>query len=362
MGTIQSYKCPSCGAPLTFLDDKLKCDSCGTELTLEALQQLSAAEEQSATQSSYSWNDFQPGAYGEEESGNLSDYICPSCGAQITGDDTMGATVCPYCGNATIVKSQFEGTLRPDFVIPFKLDKKAAMSQFESFALKAPFLPDEFKSRKRIEEMTGVYVPFWMFDCDCNASVNYKASKIKHWSDSNYIYTRVDHFKIIRNGTVGFENIPVDGSKKADDAYMEAVEPFNYNEAVDFNTAYLSGYLADKYDVSAEESKFRANERIEESAKQIFRSTVNGSYEAVTPENAFINFSDGKIRYALLPVWMLNIKYESKNYNFAINGQTGKTVGEFPISKKKRNAYFAKVWGIAAAIGAVIVTVYQFFM
>ncbi len=357
MDTIQSYKCPCCGAPLTFLGEKLNCEACGTEFTLETLQQLDSTQGDSTKQSNFNWDVYEPRMYGMEESIELSSYSCPSCGAEITGDNTMGSTVCPYCGNATIVQKQFEGTLKPDFVIPFKLDKKAAMAEFEKAYKKAPFLPDEFKNKKSIEEMAGVYVPFWMFDCDCYADITYNAKALTHWSDSEYNYTREDYFRIFRSGSIGFANIPVDGSKKADDAYMEAVEPFNYNEAVDFSTAYLSGYLADKYDVGAEESVERANQRVKNSTESVFSETVDRRYASVLPESSYVNFTNGKIRYSLLPVWMLNIKYEGENYKFAINGQTGKTVGDFPLSKKKRNMYFAKVCGIATAAAVAIATV-----
>ncbi len=361
METIQNYKCPCCNAPLTFMGEKLNCEYCGTEVTLEAMKQASDAFESGVQQQAFDWDVYQPREYGFEESESLSSYTCPSCGAEITGDSTMGSTVCPYCGNATIVKKQFDGALKPDFVIPFKIDKKKAMSEFENAYKRAPFLPDEFKNKKRIEEMTGVYVPFWMFDCECKANITYKARTVTHWSDSEYDYIKEDHYRLVRAGSLSFQNIPVDGSKKADDTYMEAIEPFNYSEAVEFNTAYLSGYLADKYDVSADESIQRANERVKNSTEAAFARTVSGKYSSVMPENSIVNFSGGKIRYSLLPVWMLNIKYEGNNYKFAINGQTGKTVGEFPISKKKRNAYFAKVCAIAVAAATAIATVFVYY-
>ncbi len=352
MSEIKNYKCPDCGAPLVFgaKEQSLHCDSCGNDFELETLQQLDDAEKNELNSSRYDWDSYEPRSFDEAETAGMSAYSCPSCGAEITGDNTMGATICPYCGNATIVPKQFEGALKPDYVIPFKIDKKAAVQAFENACKNAPFLPDEFKDRKRIEEMTGVYVPFWMFDCDCNASIRYKAQRTSTWSDSNYVYTKTSFFKLIRSGIVGFANIPVDGSKKADDTYMEALEPFDYGDAVDFNTAYLSGYLADKYDVTAKDSVERANKRVEASVQQVFRDTVSG-YTGVVPESSFVNFSGGKIRYSLLPVWMLNIKYNGQNYKYAINGQTGKTVGTYPICKKKRNLYFLKVFGIAAAVG-----------
>ncbi len=241
MDTIQNYQCPCCGAALEFNagTQGLHCNACGTDFELETMQQLDEATANSTQTNKYDWENYQPRSYEATEDIQLSTYNCPSCGATIDGDDTLGSTVCPYCGNATIVKGQFEGTLRPDFVIPFKVDKKAAMTAFEEACKKAPFLPDEFKNKKKIEEMAGVYVPFWTFDCDCNATINYSAQRISKWSDSRYDYTKTDFFKLVRSGSVGFANIPVDGSKKADDAYMEALEPFNYSDAVDFNSAYL---------------------------------------------------------------------------------------------------------------------------
>ena len=353
METINSYKCPCCGAPLVFGGNELRCESCDNTFPVETMQQMSEGMAEAGGESKYDWENYQPRSYEDTSEINLANYNCPSCGAQITGDDTLGSTVCPYCGQSTIVKGQFEGTLRPDYIIPFKVDKKAAMTAFEADFKNAPFLPDEFKSKKKIEEMAGVYVPFWMFDCDCDAYITYNAERVTRWSDSNYNYTKTDYFKLFRAGSVGFANIPVDGSKKADDAYMEAVEPYNYEDAVDFNGAYLSGYLADKYDVSAEESIERANERVKNSTIAAFNDTT-GMFQAVIPEQSRVSFSNGKIRYSLLPVWMLNIKYLDKMYQFAINGQTGKVVGNYPVDEGKKKKFFWKVAGICYAAAAVV--------
>ena len=355
MDTIQNYKCPCCTAPLVFDAEtqNLSCESCGNTYSLETLEQLTDCEQTSAASSKYDWETYMPRNFDNVEDTPLANYNCPSCGAEITGDDTLGSTVCPYCGNSTIVKGQFEGCLRPDYIIPFKVDKQSAINAFESDFKNAPFLPDAFKNKKKIEEMAGVYVPFWMFDCDCDAAVSYHAQRVTAWSDANYNYTKTDYYKLYRKGNIGFANIPVDGSKKADDAYMEAVEPFHYSDAVEFNAAYLSGFLADKYDVSAEESIDRANERVKNSTIAAFNDTT-GHYTAVIPDGERVEFENGKIRYALLPVWMLNIKYNNLMYKFAINGQTGKVVGEYPVDKNKKWKYFLKVAGVCYVVAAAI--------
>lgn len=353
MEELKNYKCPCCTAPLVYIGDSLKCDSCDNTFSLEVMQQLYDGINESGGESKYDWEHYEPRNYEDTNDINLANYSCPSCGAEITGDDTLGSTVCPYCGQSTVLKGQFEGTLKPDYIIPFKLDKKAAMDAFEKDFKNAPFLPDSFKNKKKIEEMAGVYVPAWMFDCDCDAAITYNAQRVTAWSDSNYNYTKTDYYKLFRSGSVGFANIPVDASQKTDDTYMEAVEPYNYDDAVEFSGAYLSGYLADKYDVTADESIDRANERVKNSTVSAFDNTT-GLYTAVFPESTRVTFSNGKIRYSLLPVWMLNIKYMDKIYKFMVNGQTGKVVGLYPVDKKKKWKYFGKIAAVAYAVSAVV--------
>ena len=355
MDTIQNYKCPCCGAPLVFDagSQGLHCESCENKFDLDTIRQLDDAERLSGEESKFDRESNTPRDFTPVNGVDFSNYSCPSCGAEISGDDTMGSTICPYCGNSTIVKGQFEGVLRPDYIIPFKIDKKTAIAAFEADFKKRPFLPDLFRDKKKISEMAGVYVPFWMFDCDCNANLTYRANRTHIWSDSDYIYTKTDFYKLLRSGSLGFENIPVDASKKADDAYMEAIEPFDYSDAMDFGSAYLSGFLADKYDVSVEESILRANARVRNSTLAAFLETTAG-FQNVCAERDNISFNNSKIRYSLLPVWMLNIKYMDKMYKFAVNGQTGKVVGEYPVDKKKKWKFFAKVAGISLAVTLAI--------
>lgn len=180
MNTIQNYKCPCCGDSLIFssMAQGLHCESCGNDFSLDIMRQVSDAGQEVKRGSKFDWDHYAPRSYEQDEGINLAAYSCPSCGAEISGDNSLGATVCPYCGNATIIKGQFEGALRPDYLIPFKLDKKAAVKAFEADFAKAPFLPDEFRNKKKIEEMSGIYIPFWMFDCDSDASIIYRAQRI----------------------------------------------------------------------------------------------------------------------------------------------------------------------------------------
>ena len=320
----------------------MKCPYCDTEFDLEALKEYDTGLKQDGGDH-MDW-DSSAEARFDEESG-MRVYACSACGGEIIADETTAASSCPFCGNPTIFKSQLSGELRPDYVIPFKLDKKAAKESLKKHLEGKRLLPKVFKSENHIDEVKGVYVPFWLFDTDADARVRYRATRIRLWSDSKYDYTETSYYDLARSGSMGFEHIPVDGSKKMPDALMESIEPFDFSEAVDFQTAYLSGYLADKYDVSADECTARANERVKHSAEQMLASTVSATYDTVTPESSSVSFSGGKRHYALYPVWILNTTWNGNKYTFAMNGQTGKFVGDLPIDKGTYWKYFGAIFG-----------------
>ena len=165
--------------------------------------------------------------------------------------------------------------------------------------------------------------------------------------------TETRHYAVIRGGGIAFDNVPVDGSTKMDDALMESIEPFQIEEAVPFQTAYLPGFMADKYDVDIDASISRANERIKHSTEQAFRSTVSG-YTSVDVLTSNINLENGRSKYALYPVWILNTQWKGQKFTFAINGQTGKTVGDLPMDKALFWKYLLSVSGAVAALAFAI--------
>ncbi|MBQ3489525.1 MAG: hypothetical protein IJA86_02920 [Clostridia bacterium] len=350
MSVLQEYKCPCCGGGIQFdsSSQKMKCPYCDTEFDPETLESYNETLHDEA-ESDYSWETEAGGAWQEGETDGLRTYVCNSCGGQIVGDETTGATFCPFCGNPVVMAGQFSGALKPDYVIPFKLDKKAALEALEKHCKGKKLLPKIFKDENHIDKIQGIYVPFWLFDTDVDANIRYKATRVRHWSDSDYDYTETRHYAIKRAGNVGFSQVPVDGSEKMADDLMESIEPFDFSEAIDFKTAYLSGFFADKYDVDADQSVKRANERIKRSTEDVFASTVSG-YTTVVPEHTDIRLHNGKAKYALYPVWILTTNWEGKNYTFAMNGQTGKFVGDLPLDK---SAYFKWLFGLTGIVGAV---------
>ena len=362
---ITNYQCPACMGPLHFKSDsgQLECDYCGSVFTVAEIESMFAqqnaqaaeASQAEAAQQAQTQDEWVPegdwdvsGAGGEwgSDAENLRVYNCPSCGAELICDETTAATSCPYCNNPSIIPGQLSGTRKPDYIIPFKLDKDAAMAALKKHYGKKPFLPKLFSSQNHIREIKGIYVPFWLFDATADADITFHATRVHTHTSGDYKETVTEHFNVRRAGTAEFHRIPADGSSKMPDDHMDSIEPFDYRDLEPFSMAYLPGYMADKYDVSAEECASRADERCRTSIQELMTRDVNG-YASVTPTRIDIRLTKGSVKYALLPVWILNTRWRDKDYLFAMNGQTGKLVGDLPVDKGK---YWGAFLGIAAGL------------
>ena len=367
---VTNYQCPACTGPLHYSakSGKLACDYCGSSFDVAEIEALYArkeaeaaaakqaadakaeaaqaakAEAAEAAAASGGWDTSDLSRDWGAEADGLRVYSCPSCGAELICDQSTAATACPYCGNPAIVPGQFSGALRPDYILPFRLSKDDAVQALRAHYKGKPFLPRSFTSANHIEQIQGVYVPFWLFDGGAEGAASYRASNTNVFETGDYEITETRHYHVVRAGSLAFEKIPVDASSKMPDDHMDSIEPFDYAQLRPFSTAYLPGYLADKYDVTIDDSRDRADTRCRETLAQALRDTVTG-YGACVTEREDIALRRGKVHYALLPVWMLSTKWRGQDFLFAMNGQTGNLVGDLPTDR-------GRFWGMFAAIAA----------
>lgn len=367
---VTNYQCPACTGPLHYSakSGKLACDYCGSSFDVAEIEALYArkeaeaaaakqaadakaeaaqaakAEAAEAAAASGGWDASDLSRDWGAEADGLRVYSCPSCGAELICDQSTAATACPYCGNPAIVPGQFSGALRPDYILPFRLSKDDAVQALRAHYKGKPFLPRSFTSANHIEQIQGVYVPFWLFDGGAEGAASYRASNTNVYETGDYEITETRHYHVVRAGSLVFEKIPVDASSKMPDDHMDSIEPFDYAQLRPFSTAYLPGYLADKYDVTIDDSRDRADTRCRETLAQALRDTVTG-YGACVTEREDIALRRSKVHYALLPVWMLSTKWRGQDFLFAMNGQTGKLVGDLPTDR-------GRFWGMFAAIAA----------
>ena len=341
-----NYQCPACTGPLRFdsASGKLCCDYCGSTYDVaqvEALYGEKQARADKAAEAAEKAASSGP-VWGEMETGNLSSRTCTSCGAELVCGPETAATTCPYCGNPTVLGGQLSGKLKPEYILPFKLDKNAAIAQLTHYYKGKAFLPKAFKSQNHIAELQGVYVPFWLYDAEADARGSYEGLTTESHREGDYNVTTTQHYDVRREGTAVFTRVPVDGSSKMPNAHMDAIEPFDYSELKPFSTAYLPGFLADRYDEDSDACAERARTRMLNSTAQALHETTHG-YSEVNTLHEDINLSKLKAHYALLPVWMLHTRWKEQDFLFAMNGQTGKLIGDLPVDKGRVAAWFAGI-------------------
>ncbi|WP_343250807.1 zinc ribbon domain-containing protein [Diplocloster hominis] len=336
---VITYKCPNCGADLVFDSEKQKlvCGHCGTEKSVEEMEQITASQ-------------------AKDDTGQRAEFKmfhCPTCGAEILTDEHTSATFCSYCGSTALIESRLTDELAPAYVIPFKINREQAKEAYLRWTKKGKLTPREFSSQSTIEKISGIYVPYWIYDYDTHVKLRADCTRIRTERRGDTEYTHTDHFDVYREVAAAFEKVPADASEKMADDVMDRLEPFDYSAMKQFEMPYLSGYLAEKYNFTDEELKNRIEKRIRQYAASSTRETIGG-YASVNVLQENVNMAEKKADYVLLPVWMLNYRYQNKNYQFAMNGQTGKIVGKLPAGKGRAAAWFAGVSAIVFVILSVI--------
>ena len=250
----------------------------------------------------------------------INEYICPNCNAHLITETNIIATECVYCQNTIIINKTNNDNQIPEKLIPFSIDKSQAIKIFENLNISKLLLPKEFNIKQNITNITGLYVPFWLYSYKYKVNITYN-------DNSPLVESK-------KRAIIDFELIPYDANKHLDNKLTNSIEPYNYSELIDFNHSYLSGFIAQKYDIDYEEGKIITEKRANNTIHEIFKNKNSKEYlndvSIITKE-----LKSFKKYYALLPIWLLTIKHKNNIYHLAINGQTGKISGKLPIDNKK---------------------------
>lgn len=351
--SVLDYKCPACSGPLEYSSEegKIRCGHCGNTYTANEIEDLQKLDQSSEE---FSWAGGRESLERREEEMVL--YNCPSCGAVVECEPSTVATNCPYCDNNVVIGDRVQGSLKPNAMIPFKISPDKLSSAVNAFYRDKKLLPKNFFSASKLSKIQGVYIPFWLFKGKAEGRIKYKCADINVWSDSDYNYTETSRYLAVREGSMDFDGVPVDASVRMDDKLMDSIEPYDFSEMVPYNGAYMAGYCADRYDSEPDAEIPRAQDRMISSTCSSFENTVDHS---IISSNASLSVHDADAKYVLLPVYLFENEYAGKKYKYAVNGQTGKVVGELPISKSRYWSHFGVTAAVVFAVVSAIMLIMQ---
>lgn len=337
------HKCRNCGMAVTFnpATQMMECASCGSLfLPSDFVEEPSPLENAGGFEQSQVDIPNQLNANlsseimmesSEKETMNCSIYTCSACGAELVINDAEAATFCAYCGQPAIVFQRIATQEKPKGIIPFKVGRDQAIRIIKSRFSQGQYIPQEIKDFN-IEKVRGVYIPFWLFDVFYHDNMFWTGTVSSGKNNRTRKY-------YIREAQCNFQRLTQDASRNLLDESSKRLEPYYMNDMVPFDTGYLSGFYADRYDESEEILQSRIMGR----AREIFNNKIKGT---VRPSDASIMYSSPtinvlKTEYVLLPAWFYSFVYEGKKYTMLVNGQTGKLVGTVPFDKKKAIANFS---------------------
>lgn len=326
------YKCPSCGSDMAFDSESgtLACDSCGHEDKIEDL-----SDEFITTTSPETFSKYE-----------AKEYHCDNCGGAVITEAETTATTCSFCGAGVVIGDRLSGSLMPARVIPFTISKEQAMTAFKKWCKNGRLTPRGFMTANRVKGITGIYIPFWLYDLDSKVYVEALATKVRTYSRGDYIYTETSYYDVYREIQLNHLKVPVDASEKMNDGLMDKVEPYDYADLKDFKTPYLAGFIAEKYNYDDKDLFPRVKAKIRGYIESYTQSTVGG-YTSVRYDRKEINTRQRRSLYTLLPMWMVYYDFDKQEHTFAMNGQTGKIVGKPPLSTQKIAKWFGGIAGVS---------------
>lgn len=325
------YRCKNCGGNVVYdpADKRMKCLSCGG-------------------------NDCQ------EMIPSSSPLVCNNCGAKILFSDYGSASRCQACGTYVLRDDFVTYPYGADLVIPFKVTKQEAEACLKEEFGKKLFLPSTFLSNKTLEQLKGIYVPFWLYDFNTDIKYNAVGTKVRHWTSGDRRYTETSYYQVLRDIHIDYAGVPVDASIAMPDEIMDLMEPYAYQQMEQHDNKYLSGFDAETYNYAPDQLGPRAIDKINKDSREWIRKYTAG-YATLTQEQLNMNNQPIGNKFALLPVWMYEYRYNGQNYRFFVNGQTKKCVGKAPLSVGRAigltalflGALFAGISGISLFLGVL---------
>ena len=338
-----TYKCPNCGAGLVYDAQKQSfvCKFCISEFNESDIESLDTDKNIKETEEDSKFNE------------SVTQYSCPSCGAEIIVEKNTAADFCYYCHNPVVMSDKVTGNFKPSKIIPFKFDKSEAKRRFLDFAKTKWFCPNDYFTEAHSEKISGVYYPFWVTDADAHSRLDTTAFRVRTWTSGDYHYTETSKYDVKRGGNIHFEDITSSALSDGDKKMLEGILPYPSDEHIDFSMPYLQGFCAKKRDLDRDMLTTEVRERMKGYSESLLKDTING-YSKVLTDSLDLHINSSHWEYTLMPIWILTYKKGKKTFVYAMNGSTGKIYGELPVSPWKLAIFGTLVTAAVAVISFLI--------
>ena len=324
------YKCKNCGGDLVLniANQQLKCPFCDSVFPVSDYEDA--------------------GEIAKKETYEATIYTCSQCGAEIMTTDSTAVTFCSYCGTEANLQGRLSKEKKPKYIIPFKKTKEQCKSIYSLNAKKEPYAPKEFTDPEFLEKFRGIYIPYWELNVGFDKDPELKVTE--RYTSGSYDYT--DEYSATPKLRGIKIPVPQDASASFDDEMSAEIAPFNKEDMVSFNPAYMAGFFADTADVDAsvyeEKALAIAEDHIVKNVTSNFRSGATVSLPSgLEARSKIFGSRIVESHLNLFPVWFLTWRKGDRLAYGIINGDTGKLSAEVPIDIRQ---FFT----VSAVIGVIL--------
>jgi DNA-directed RNA polymerase subunit RPC12/RpoP len=350
---IQRFPCGQCGAELEFKPgtSHLECSYCGHE------EIIPASEEEIHELDFHSYAEHARLDMGGEQDQILR---CNECGAEYSIGGYDSSDACPFCGANVVVPVDPIERVAPKSLLPFALDQREARDSYRKWIGSRFWAPNNLKKRARASaSLHGVYVPFWTYDSLTHTWYTGMRG-IDYYVTETYRVNGETRTRRVRKTrwypasghvVVPFDDVLILGTQRLPRKYTEMMQAWELEGLEPYSTDYLSGFQAMRYDIDLEGGFVSAKEIMDGEIHSAVCRDIGGDRQRVHSKST--QYDRLTFKHILLPIYSGAYRYKEKTYRFFINGQSGQTAGEAPVS-------FWKV-ALAVLIGLAIIAAAVYF-
>ena len=353
---VSTFGCTNCGADLKYKPgtSHLICDYCNAD---NEIPQIDTAIEE------LDFHEFLDNKTKSEETITAQFVQCSSCGASSTLDTNVSSSFCPYCSTPLIVaEAHDESIIQPKSLLPFKLDKNAAIEEFKKWINSLWFVPNDLKKAAlNFDHFKGIYIPYWSYDTDTHTQyigqrgIHYYVNESYTTTENGKTVTKTRSVRKTRwysaSGSVQklFDDLLVAATRSVPEKYIYKLEPWDLENLTAFDKKYLSGFVTEKYQIELIEGFDIAKQLADPEIRNVIRRDIGGDEQRILNMNT--SYNNITFKHLLLPIYVSAYKYKEKLFQFLVNGRTGEVQGQRPYSWIK---IAAAVIGAVTVIGVII--------
>ncbi|MBP3736848.1 MAG: TPM domain-containing protein [Lachnospiraceae bacterium] len=309
-----------------------ECKNCGGELRFDIASQKVVCEH---CDSVFSPDEYDREYFAAEDAFETNVFRCATCGGEITSTTLSAVEYCPYCGRFTMLPSMKSLQKKPREIMPFEITKEEAKDAYRRYVGKSFYAPSRMKDEKFLESFRGMYLPFWSYDVSFSGNPDLK----KTYERRAGSYIVKDTYGFTGDLDASYEGIKFDASSRFEDDMSRQTMPYEEEKVRPFNPSYMFGFYGEVADVSSEVYRKEAEET---ASREVFRKIDEAfpedKLEFPDKENArakALGASAGEASCVMAPVWFMTWRHGKNVVYSVVNGQTGKTYADIPVSIAK---------------------------